>query len=414
MKNIEIAKKYEDYIIEMRRYFHENPELSNMEFNTMKRICEELDKMGVEYTVIENGGILGKIVGKAEGRKVLLRADIDALPVQETPDNLKEGMRTCVSKNPGVMHACGHDGHIAMLLGAAKVILEKLDELEGTVYLCFERGEEGTGNVKYIFEYIEENNIEIDSVYGIHLLATAPTGYVAINDEGMMAGVMPFSITIEGQGGHGSRPDQSINPIDAFWAIYGGLLSMRLQKIDPYKTLTVSVGTLQAGAVGNVIPQTVTFGGTMRTYDTKDAGQKFYEEFRHLIDKTCEAYHCKPIYNAYFIAGQPTINDPEMAQWARKTIGAELGAENVGTWEPWMASESYGQYLMQWPGVFAFVGMQNDEKGVGAAHHNQAFDIDEDVLYKGAAAAATYALEYLKDNTLKGGRKVSYKEIAGK
>ena len=125
MKNIEIAKKYEDYIIEMRRYFHENPELSNMEFNTLKRICEELDKMGVEYTVIENGGILGKIVGKAEGRKVLLRADIDALPVQETPDNLKEGMRTCVSKNPGVMHACGHDGHIAMLLGAAKVILEK-------------------------------------------------------------------------------------------------------------------------------------------------------------------------------------------------------------------------------------------------------------------------------------------------
>ena len=135
MKNLEVAKKYEEYMIEMRRYFHENPELSNMEDKTVEKICGELDAMGIEYVVIPNGGILAKIVGKAEGRKVLLRADIDALPVLETPDNLKEGGRTCVSKVPGVMHACGHDGHIAMLLGAAKILLEKKEEIEGTGYL---------------------------------------------------------------------------------------------------------------------------------------------------------------------------------------------------------------------------------------------------------------------------------------
>lgn len=411
MKNLELAKKYENYMIELRRYFHENPELSSQEDKTVEKLCEELDKLGIEYTVIPNGGILAKIVGKEDGRKVLLRADIDALPVLETPDNLKEGKRTCISKTPGVMHACGHDGHMAMLLGAAKILLDKKDEIEGTVYLCFERGEEGTGNVKYIFAYIEREGIEIDAVYSTHLLATAPTGYLAINDAGMMAGAMGFDITIDGQGGHGSRPDQSINPIDAFWAIYGGMLSLRLQKVDPYKTCTYSVGKLSGGVVGNVIPQTVSFAGTMRTFDREDAGMTFYNEFRHLIDKTCEAYKCRPIYNRYTLPGLPVVNDTDMAQWARKVIGEELGAENVGTWEPWMASESYGQYLAQWPGVFAFLGMENEEKGVGAAHHNQAFDIDEDVLKLGATGAATYAIEYLKDKSLKAGRKLSYREV---
>ena len=127
MKNLELAKKYENYMIELRRYFHENPELSSQEDKTVEKLCEELDKLGIEYTVIPNGGILAKIVGKEDGRKVLLRADIDALPVLETPDNLKEGKRTCISKTPGVMHACGHDGHMAMLLGAAKILLDKKD-----------------------------------------------------------------------------------------------------------------------------------------------------------------------------------------------------------------------------------------------------------------------------------------------
>ncbi len=411
MKNLELAKKYEDYMIELRRYFHENPELSSEEDKTVEKLCEELDKLGIEYHVVPKGGILAKITGAAEGRAVLLRADIDALPVVETPDNLKEGMRTCVSKNVGVMHACGHDGHMAMLLGAAKILMDKKDEINGTVYLCFERGEEGTGNVKYIFSYIEKENIKIDTVYGIHLLATAPTGKMYINDTDMMAGAMGFDITIDGQGGHGSRPDQSVNPIDAFWAIYGGLLSLRLQKVDPYKTLTYSIGKLNGGVVGNVIPQTVSFAGTMRTFDRDGAGMAFYNEFKNLIDNTCAAYHCRPIYNRYTLPGMAVVNDPDMAQFARKVIGAEIGADKVGTWEPWMASESYSQYLAQWPGVFAFLGVENEEKGVGAAHHNQAFDIDEDVLKLGAAGAATYALEYLKDNSLKGGRKMSYREV---
>lgn len=412
MKNLEIAKKYEDYIIAMRRYFHENPEMTGQEFKTIERLSQELTEMGIEHVVIENGGILATIKGaKDNGKAVLLRADCDGLPVHETDDNLKPGMRTCKSKVDGVMHACGHDGHMAMLLGAAKVLLDKKDEIEGTVYLCFERGEEAAGNVKYIFPYIEKNNIKIDSVYGIHLLATAPTGYMGINDEGMMAGAMGFNITIEGAGGHGSRPDQANSPIDCFVAIYQRLESLRLTKIDPFKTCTYSVGVLQSGIQGNVIPQTLTFGGTMRTFDRDGVGMTFYEEFKKAVDGICAAYGCKATYNTYSLPGFAVVNDPDMARFARKVIGDDIGADCVGAVEPWMASESYSQYLLQWPGVFAFLGMQNEEKGVGAAHHNQEFDIDEDVLIKGSAGAATYAIEYLRTDGLKGGRKISFKEI---
>ena len=410
MKVLELAEQYEDEIIALRRYFHENPELSNREYNTLAKIAEELRKIGIPFVEVENGGILATLKGMRDnGKTVLLRADIDALPVQETEDNLLPGKRSCMSRVPGVMHACGHDGHTAMLLGAAKILAEKREELEGSVCFCFERGEEATGNVGYIFAYMEKHNIRIDSVYAIHLLATASAGYTVINDTDMMAGAMAFDITIEGCGGHGSRPDQAVNPLDAFWAIYGGMLSLRVQKIDPYQTLTYSIGKVNAGVAGNIIPQTVNFAGSMRTFDPDGAGMAFYDAFRQLIDSTCQAYGCKATYNAFTRPGLAIVNDPELAAFARNTLAAELGQEHVGTGEPWMASDSYSQYLRQWPGVYAFLGVENAEKGVGAAHHNQAFDLDEDVLKLGSAGAAAYAMEYLRTDGLPGGRKLGYR-----
>ena len=414
MKNYELAKKYEDYIIALRRHFHENPELSGKEIKTLERIGQELEALGIEYVVIPNGGILAKIVGKEEGKTVLLRADVDALPVLETPDNLLPGKRTCISKVPGVMHACGHDGHIAMLLGAAKILMEKKDELEGTVYLCFERSEESASeaNVGYIFGYIENQGIKIDTVYGTHLLATAPTGYVGINDGGMMAGAFVFGVEIEGAGGHGSRPDQANNPMDAFVAIYQRMQALRVAKINPFETCTYSIGLLQGGQAWNVIPQKLKFAGNMRTFDRDGVGMTFRRELEKAIVDICAAYDCKATFNRWDLPGYGTVNDPVHARFARKVIAEEVGADCVGTWEPWMASESYADYLLQWPGVFVFLGMENEEKGVGAAHHNQAFDLDEDVLVKGATGAATYAIEYLKATDLpKGGRKIAFREV---
>ncbi len=395
MTNLQKAKKHEDYIISLRRHFHENPELSGKELNTLVKIGEELTAMGIDYYEIPQGGIFATIKGaKDNGKAVLLRGDIDALPVQETDENLSQ-KRVCKSKVDGVMHACGHDGHTAMLLGAAKMLMEAKDEIEGTIYLYFERGEEGTGNYRYMFRYLDENNIKVDTSYAIHLYADLEAGKMAINDGGMMAGVIGFNITIDGQGGHGSRPDQSINPIDAFVAIYQGMQALRLTKIDPYKQLTYSVGVLNGGSVSNVIPQTVTFGGTVRLYD-RDEGKKYREEFIHLVDNICAAYKCRAIYNGISMPSFPVLNDPTCAEFARQTLAKDFGDDSICFAEPWMASESFALYTALFPSVFCFLGVNNPEKGIGAAHHNQAFDLDESVLYKGSAGAVTYALEFLK------------------
>jgi amidohydrolase len=407
MKNVELAKKYEQYIIDMRRYFHENPELPTKEYNTVKRILEELEAMGIECFEVKDGGVVGIIRGeKDNGRAVLLRADMDALAVQETDENLK-CKRVCKSKVDGVMHACGHDGHTAMLLGAARILLEKRSEIEGTVYLCFERGEEGGGNVRYLLKYFDDNKIHIDSAYGIHLFAAhdIPNGAVAINDGSVMASLMLFNVTIVGRGGHGSRPDLASSPIDAFVAIYNNLQAMRVTKIPPKAVLTYSLGKVQSGDTHNVIPHTLNFVGTMRTFDREGAGMIFYNEFKKIIDNVCETYDCTPIYNKYTLPGLNVVNDTECAHFARRVIGEELGEKCIQV-DARMGSESFAMYLPMWPGVFAFIGVTNEEKGVGADHHNPYFDLDEDVLYKGSASAATYAIEFLKSDVDTSARKI--------
>lgn len=394
----EKAKDIEKYIIDWRRHFHAHPELSSQEEQTIKTLKEEFDNLGIEYIEVPNGGLLGIVKGNLPGdRSVMLRADVDALPVDEQDDNLA-GPRICKSTVDGVMHACGHDGHMAMLLGAAKLLLDKKDEFGGTVYLCLERGEEGTGNVKYIFAYMDKHGINPDTAFGIHLLSTQKTGTWGISNDAMMAAATFFQVTIEGKGGHGSRPDQSNSPIDAYVAIYNYLQAFRLAKVNPFTTLTYSLGMLKAGNVGNVIPQTLTFAGNARFLDREESGMPFYNEFRGALEKISEAYKVTYNYDRFDRPGFPVTNDKEMAILTRDWFGKEFGEENIVIPEPWMASESFAQYLVQWPGVFAFLGMENEEKGIGAAHHNHLFDVDEDVLAMGAAGAAIYAFNYLNSD----------------
>lgn len=395
MTNFELAKKHEQYTVDTRNHLHRHPELSGKEYETVKFIMAELDKMGIENVEIPDGGVLATIRGAADnGRSVMLRADCDALPVLEK-ENLN-GTRQVWSENEGVMHACGHDAHTAMLLGAAKVLLEKKDEIEGTVYLIFERGEEGSGNVRYIIPYCEKHGIKPDSIYGAHVSALDPTGTVVINDTDVLAAPMGFEIEIEGQGGHGSRPDQSNSPIGAFAAIFQRLEALRLEKIDPFKTCTYSIGSLHAGARGNVIPQTLTFAGSMRTFDPEGVGMVFYNRLKKTVDGICAAYDCKPRYIKYAPPGLATVNDRECSSLAQRAVAADIGDGKVVQAEPWMGSESFSSYLKVWPGVYAFVGVRNEAKGCGAGHHNERFDIDTDRLKYGVAAYADYALAALK------------------
>ena len=398
MKTLELARKHEDYMIAQRRYFHEHPEVTYHEYNTLKQIAGELDAMEIPYVEIENGGILATLKGERDnGKAVLLRCDIDALAITESKNNLKRE-RICRSKNEGIMHACGHDGHIAMLLGTAKILLDKRLELEGTVYLCFERAEEGGNGHYFILKYIHEHQIKIDTAYATHLYSKLDSGKLAINDGVVMACNMVFHVTIEGKGGHGSRPDLASSPIDAFVAICNALNALRLTKIDPNAVLSYSIGEVTAGSSQNTIPDRLHFKGTMRTLDRDGAGMVFHREFKRIIDQTCRHYGCRPIYTKYTLPALAVINDGTCVNFARCVLGEALGQDTLTTVAPWLASEPFGRYLYLWPGVFTLLGIRNEEDGIGAEHHNAYFDIDESVLAKGAASAATYALEFLKSS----------------
>lgn len=394
----EKVKEVEDYIIGLRRHFHQYPEMTGKEFETVKKIREELEKLGIEYIEVENGGVLGFIKGNKEGdRKVLLRADIDALPVDEKTENLK-GPRTCHSKNDGFMHACGHDGHMSMLLGAAKVLVGEKDNFGGEIILCFERGEEGSWNYRELLSYMEREGIVPDTAWGVHVKNDIETGKIGIAEGAMMAGPFFFDVTIEGQGGHGARPDESKSPITAFNAIYNSLEGIRVEKVSPFEVLVYSIGSVTSGHVPNVIPQKLNFKGTARYLNREKAGNPFHDEFKKSIEMICEMHGCKPEYHLFPKPGFPTVNNKEAALYAREVLTEELGEGVVIDPEPWMASESFAAYQNQWPSVFAFVGIKNDEKGTGAPHHNEYFDIDEDALVLGATGAVTYAMNYLNSD----------------
>lgn len=399
MKIYELAKEVNPYVVEMRRYFHEHPELSNQEDKTIECIGQGLTGMGIEYEVVPHGGIVAILEGKApgKGKTVLLRADCDVLPVQETKENLA-GPRVCCSKVDGVMHACGHDGHTAMLLGAAKILKEHLDEVYGRIILFFERAEENGSGIPQMLAYMDEKGLKPDTVWGIHLYAGLESGKMGLLDGGTMASVFGFNVTIHGKGGHGSRPDQANSPIDCFVAIYNALQAARLTKITPFKPLTLSVGLLQAGAVSNVIPNDLTFAGTARLFDREEVGYPFKETLIKIVDGICAAYGCTATYNQLSDPAYPVYNDPECVEFARKVVGAELGEDVIAQPEPWMASESFSRLQKLMPGVFALVGVNNPEKGTGAAHHNEYFDIDEDTFKLAVTGAVSYALNFLESD----------------
>ena len=407
MDIIKLLKENEEYIISCRRWLHEHPEESAMEFETLEFIKGELGKMNIEHVHVADGGILAFLGSeeKGKGRTVLLRADIDALALNEYENNLA-GPKPCVSKRPGYCHACGHDGHTAMLLGCAKVLHEHEDEIPGRIILMFEQGEEETDSVRYIYKYIEDNGIHIDTVYGTHLYAGLESGKISVNAGPVMSGSMPFSVTIRGKGGHGSRPDMAFSPVDCFAALYNALNTLRLRRITPFNSLTFSVGSVHSGTVGNVIPDELTFNGTVRVFDIED-GKRFADEMKKCCENTCAAYDCELAELRVSGPGVPVCNDKFLAGLAQEGI-RELGGDYLGSVEPWMASEVFGLTQLKWPGVFGFVGINNPEKGTGALHHNGAFDVDESVLAVGAASYIAYAMKYLNyegelpDNGFKG------------
>ena len=395
MNTLDLLRPYARQMIEDRRWLHAHPELSGEETGTLAYIVSALKALGLDVRIVPHGGVIGVLGEGKDGPCVLLRADCDALPVQERETNLR-GARCCISQHPGVMHACGHDAHMAMLLGAARALAVQARDVPGRVLFVFEQGEEkgGKGFLEHLLPYIDAH-FAVDACYATHVRWDLPSGKIAVLEGAAMAGAFGFDVTIHGRGGHGSRPDLAISPIDCFSAIHQQLLALRMRAVEPEKVLTYSLGLVQAGEQANVIPDTLRFAGTVRTFDTADSGERFARDMRRIIDNTCASQGCEVEYTHFSKPLYEVRNHPTAAALARQAIAGSVGADALTACAPWMASESMSAYLQLWPGVLTFTGVQNERKGTGANHHTPAFDLDESALLPGAAAACAFALDIL-------------------
>lgn len=393
----EAVKEEQGELISLRRHFHEYPELSKQEDRTIAYIAQKLDEYGISYRIVDKGGLIAWIDGKGPGKTLLLRADVDALPITEGEKNLS-GPRVCRSRHDGVMHACGHDGHMAMQLVAAKLLNRWKDQWDGTILFMFERGEEASGPLEYLLRYLEQDSPwHVDACYATHVRWDISAGKIAICDEAPMAGGFGFEIRINGHGGHGSRPDLAQSPIDCFHDFYGNLQALRMRIVPPKECLTYSIGSLHSGDTLNVIPNSLTFSGTSRFFSYDNAGKGFYEAFQDILKNSCQTYGC-----SYDILHMPdplfeVQNDPTCVGIAREAVKKYIGPDVLTDCQPWMASETFALTARLYPGVLIFTGIENKEKGCGANHHTPEFDLDEDGLPYGAATCLGFALDYLKE-----------------
>lgn len=389
MKTIELAKKNHDYVIQMRREFHMNPEVSMQEYNTSKRIKEELEKMGVEYKGIAGTGVIATIHGTKPGKTVALRGDIDALAVVEENDV------EYASKVHGMMHACGHDTHGAMLLGAVKVLNEMKDEIEGTVKFFFQPGEEvGKGAAAMVAEGALEG---VDSVMGIHISSDMPTGTINADGGPRMASADAFKITITGKGGHGARPEQCVDAVVVGAATVMNLQSIVSRELNPFDPIVVTTGSIVSGTRFNVIAPTAVLEGTVR-YFRPDYKEVVSAAIARIAKSTAEAYRAEAVTEYYSLV-KPTINDDACAEIAQETAAKLVGAENVIHAPAGTGGEDFSEFSSIVPGVMTRLGARNEEKGIVYPHHHGRFDVDEDAFVYGVAYYAQYAIDYLKKNS---------------
>ncbi len=384
----ELSQKYKQYTIDMRREFHMYPEPSMREERTAQRIREELEKLGIPYVSMAGTGVAATINGKQEGKTIALRADIDALEIAEKTDVPYK------SRNEGIMHACGHDAHAAMLLGAARVLNDIRDELKGTVKLIFQPGEEVAQGAKGM---IAEGVLEgVDEVFGMHVMGNLPSGKIAIGSGPRMASCDMFRITVKGKGGHGSMPHLSVDAVVAASAIVMNLQSIASREVSPMDTVVVSVGKLISGTRWNIIADEAVLEGTTRSfsYEVRD---KLAEMLERIAKSTAAGYRAEAELEYSYLTA-PTINGEISTERARRSIEKLMSKDAIVEMPKQAGSEDFSEYLAKVPGTFVLVGTANEEKDTCYVNHHPKFDIDEDMLEYGVALHAQYAVDYLKEN----------------
>jgi len=389
------AKEIEDWLIEVRRDFHKNPELGMEEYRTSERIIEYLEEMGIEYKRgVAKTGVVGIIRGGQKGKTVALRADMDALPIEDKK-NLDYK-----SKISGKMHACGHDAHMTILLGAAKILNDMRNELKGNVKLFFQPAEETLGGAKPMIQEGVMDNPKVDAVFGLHVAPEIPVGKIGIKYGKMNASSDSIKILIHGESTHGAYPHSGVDAIMISGHIITALQTIVSRNIDPRNSAVVSLGIIKGGTQGNIICDRVEMIGTVRTLDPSTRN-RVLENIKRIVTNisTSMGGRGEVIIEEGYIS---LINDNPMVKIVEDNAKALLGDEGVKIIEePSLGVEDFAYFLQKAPGAFYRLGCGNIEKGIVYDGHNSLFDIDEECLTIGAAMQVENTLRILNNDSNK-------------
>jgi len=385
----EEAQSLAPYIVEQRRYLHRHPERSFKEKETTAYLAKELAQMGIAVqTFPDYFGLVGTITGSEPGKTVLLRADIDALAIEE------KSQVPFASENSGVMHACGHDSHSAMLLGAAKLLVAHKKAIKGTVKLLFESAEESGHGSKY---YLEHNIVtDADACFALHVMPQIAAGHFALESGPRMASCTDFILTIEGSSAHGSTPHLGHDAIVAASSAVMNIQTLVSRYNNPLLPLVVTIGKIRAGKQFNIICDKVTMEGTIRTFD-HDNYVQVPKELEKMVQSIATMFKCKS--KMEIITDEPAAinNHPELLNIARQAAVELWGQEVLLPIDTMMGSEDFAFIMNKIPGVLGFLGIK-DDKAIYPLHSNQ-FTLDDGNLYKGAGLYANFALNYLNQTS---------------
>lgn len=403
----EKATAIEERVIEWRRYLHEHPELSNREYETAKMVAAHLESLGIEVQrEVALTGVVGVLRGGKPGKTVALRADMDALPVTERVDIpfASKVRTTFLGTETGVMHACGHDTHVAMLMGAAEILAGMQEEIPGTVVFIFQPAEEGAppgeeGGAELMVKEGVLKEPDVDAVFGIHINSKTPVGEVRFKPGGALAAVNRLVIKVKGVQTHGSTPWTGVDPVTVSAQIILGLQTIVSRQTELTKEAAViSIGKITGGVRSNIIPEEVEMIGTIRTLDP-DMQREIHERIYRTVTNIAEASGA--MAEVTIEKGYPvTYNDPDLTQMMGKTMQAVAGVDNVILTRARTGAEDFSFYAREIPGLFVFLGgMPADQDPAEAApHHTPDFFIDESGLQLGVELYSNFALDYLELN----------------
>ncbi|WZL73506.1 amidohydrolase [Clostridiaceae bacterium 35-E11] len=382
-----IIEENKQYVIDLRREFHMYPEVSWKEFRTVKRIKEELDAMNISYVSLGELGILGTIEGKKKGKVVCLRADIDALSIEEKTDLPFQ------SKHKGVMHACGHDGHIAILLGVAKALSTQKDDLEGTVKLLFQPAEEDEFVGAPVM--IEKGALEgVDAIFGLHLMNNLCTGEIGLGEGTRFASCDDFTIRVEGKGGHGSAPHEGVDTVVVGAAIITNLQTLVSREISPLEPAVVSMGTMQSGDRFNIIASKAILTGTCRCFNPSLRDQ-LPEKIKRIAENTAKTFRATATLE-YHKNISPLYNDENCFRIATKAAAEIVGVDNIVELPRAMSSDDFAEYTMKVPGLYAIIGAAGQDLSKAYPIHHEKFTIDEEALEIGTKFLAGCVINFLE------------------